>query len=195
MHAPSEKHMQGIFRILRYLNSSPGRGLFFGKHQDHNVSGFTDADWAGDRSDGKSTSGYFTFVGGNLVTWRSKKQKVVSKSSAEAEFRGMVHGTCELLWIKRILRDLGVSLRAPMKLYCDNESAVKIANNPVQHDRTKHVEIDRHFIKDHLERKTVELPHVGSEDQLADMLTKAVCGRIFRSSLDKLGMVDIHSPP
>lgn len=72
---------------------------------------------------------------------------------------------------------------------------MKIANNPVQHDRTKHVEIDRHFLKDHLERKTVELPHVRSEDQLADMLTKAVCGRVFYSSLDKLGMVDIHSPP
>ncbi|GKA34368.1 putative RNA-directed DNA polymerase [Tanacetum coccineum] len=195
MHAPSKRHMNAVYRILRYLKSSPGKGLFFGKNQDHQVSGFTDADWAGDRSDGKSTSGYFTFVGGNLVTWRSKKQKVVSRSSAEAEFRGMVHGVCELLWIKRILRDLWISLMSPMKLQCDNESAVKIAHNPVQHDRTKHVEIDRHFIKDHLERKTVELPHVNTKEQLADMLTKAVCGRVFHSSLDKLGMIDIHSPP
>ena len=84
--------------------------------------------------DGKSTSGYFTFVGGNLVTWRSKKQKVVSRSSAEAEFRGMVHGICELLWIRRILMDLGIVLITPMLLYCDNESVVKIANNPIQHD-------------------------------------------------------------
>ena len=84
--------------------------------------------------DGNSTSGYFTFVGGNLVTWRSKKQKVVSRSSAEAEFRGMVHGICELLWIRRILMDLGIVLITPMLLYCDNESVVKIANNPIQHD-------------------------------------------------------------
>ncbi|GKA84106.1 putative RNA-directed DNA polymerase, partial [Tanacetum coccineum] len=157
MHAPSEEHMNVVYRILKYLKSSPGKGLFFGRNQEHEVSGYTDADWAGDRMDGKSTSGYFTFVGGNLVTWRSKKQKVVSISSAEAEFRGMVHGICELLWIRRILRDLGIELNKPLKLYCDNESAVKIANNLVQHDRTKHVEIDRHFIKDHLEKKTVEM--------------------------------------
>lgn len=195
MHAPSEEHMKAVYRILKYLKATPGKGLFFGKNQDHKVVGYTDADWAGDRMDGKSTSGYFTFVGGNLVTWRSKKQKVVSRSSAEAEFRGMVHGVCELLWIKRILRDLGIALTAPMQLRCDNESAVKIANNHVQHDRTKHVEIDRHFIKDHLEKKTIELPHVSSEDQLADMMTKAVCGRVFECSLSKLGMLDIHSPP
>ena len=195
MHAPSEEHMKAVYRILKYLKATPGKGLFFGKNQDHKVVGYTDADWAGDRMDGKSTSGYFTFVGGNLVTWRSKKQKVVSRSSAEAEFRGMVHGVCELLWIKRILRDLGIALTAPMQLCCDNKSAVKIANNPVQHDRTKHVEIDRHFIKDHLEKKTIELPHVSSEDQLADMMTKAVCGRVFECSLNKLGMLDIHSPP
>lgn len=142
-----------------------------------------------------ATSGYFTYVWGNLVTWRSKKQKVVARSSAEAAFRGMVHGVCELLWIKRVIRDLGIKVNEPMSLYCDNQAAVKIANNPVQHDRTKHVEIDRHFIKDHLEKKTIELPFVNSEDQLADMLSKAVCKNIFHSSLDKLGMTNIHSPP
>lgn len=120
---------------------------------------------------------------------------MVARSSAEAKFRGMVHGICELLWIRRILKDLDIELKTPMKLYCDNEAAVKIANNPVQHDRTKHVEIDRHFIKDHLEKKTVELPHVTSKEQLADMLTKAVCGNVFNSSLGKLGMLDIHSLP
>lgn len=129
------------------------------------------------------------------MTWRSKKQKVVARSNVEAEFRGMVHGICELLWIRRISLDLGIYLSKPMLLYCDNEFAVKIANNPVQHDRTKHVEIDRHFIKDHLEKRTVELPHVTSKEQLADMLTKVVCGKIFESSLDKLGMINIHSPP
>ncbi|KAJ9539519.1 hypothetical protein OSB04_032252 [Centaurea solstitialis] len=194
MHAPSEDHMNVVHRILRYLKAAPGKGLWFRKNQAQEVLGYTDADWSGDKSDGKSTSGYFTYVEGNLVTWRSKKQKVVARSSEEAEYRGMVHGVCELIWIKRILRDLGVSQSNSMKLYCDNEAAVKIANNPVQHDRTKHVELDRHFIKDHLEKKSISLPFVNSKDQLADMLTKAVCGRVFQSSLNKLGMLDIHSP-
>ncbi|GJW81349.1 putative RNA-directed DNA polymerase [Tanacetum coccineum] len=97
MHSPSKDHMKAVYRILRYLKGSPGKGLFFEKKPNHQVSGYTDADWAGDRTGGKSTSGYFTFIGGNLVTWRSKKQKVVARSSAKAEYRGMVHGVCELL--------------------------------------------------------------------------------------------------
>lgn len=105
----------------------------------------------------------------------------------------MVHGVCELLWIKRIMRDLNFEVKESMRLHCDNQAAVKIANNPVLHDRTKHVEIDRHFIKDHLEKGTIKLPYVASKDQLADMLTKAVCTEVFQCSLDKLRMINIHS--
>ena len=107
----------------------------------------------------------------------------------------MVHGVCELLWIKRILRDLAIKQTDAIMLHCDNLAAMKIANNLVQHDRTKHVEVDRHFIKDHLEKGTICLPLVVSEDQLTDMLTKAVSGRVFQSSLNKLGMINILSPP
>ncbi|KAB2635094.1 hypothetical protein D8674_025628 [Pyrus ussuriensis x Pyrus communis] len=122
------------------------------------MQGFTDIDWVGDVTDRRSTSGYFTFVGGNLVTWRSKKQKVVSRSSVEVEFEGMAHG------------------------------------NSVQHDRTKHVEVDWHFIKERLEKKIVSILFVNSEEQLADILTHAVWGRIFGDSLVKLGMCDIYAP-
>lgn len=121
------------------------------------------------------------------VIWshgESRTQKVVARSSAEIELCGMVHGVCELLWIKRILRDLGIGLTNPIKLSCDNQAVVKIENNPVHHDRTKHVAVDRHFIKDHLEKGTIELLLVPSKDQLIDILTKAVCGRVFHSSLD-----------
>ncbi|XP_057965251.1 secreted RxLR effector protein 161-like [Malania oleifera] len=98
MHNPSKSHMEAVIQILRYLKSSPGKGLMFSKHNSQPmVYRYTDADWAGNIIDRKSTSGYFTFVGGNIVTWRSKKQKVVALSSAEAEFRGMAKGLCELL--------------------------------------------------------------------------------------------------
>ncbi|CAL8161762.1 unnamed protein product [Prunus armeniaca] len=100
------------------------------------------ADWAGNVTDRKSTSGYFTFMGGNLVTWRSKKQNVVALSSAEAEFRGMTKGICELLWLRKLLTELGYKPTSTMNLFCDNKAAIAIAQNLVKHDRTKHVEVD-----------------------------------------------------
>ncbi|KAM1494901.1 hypothetical protein ACFXTO_029686 [Malus domestica] len=194
MHSPSKAHMDAVTRILRYLKMAHGRGLFFSKNDHLNVEGYTDADWAGSITDRRSTFGYFMFVGGNLVTWRSKKQKVVARSSAEAEFRGMSHGVCELLWLEKLLRDLGFKHKGAMKLHCDNKAAIEIAHNPVQHDRTKHVEIDRHFIKEKLDAGIIMFPFVRSEDQLADALTKAVSNSAFSDSLDKLGMRDIFAP-
>ena len=96
MHCPSEDHMNAVLRILKYLKLAPGNGLMFSKNDHLNISGYTDADWAGNITAIRSTSSYFTFVGGNLVTWRSKKHNVVASSNAEAEFRGMTKGICEL---------------------------------------------------------------------------------------------------
>ncbi|CAN6709377.1 unnamed protein product [Malus baccata var. baccata] len=194
MHSPSVDHMAAVMRILAYLKSAPGKGILYRNSGHLKIEGFTDADWAGDVTDRRSTSGYFTFVGGNLVTWRSKKQNVVSRSSAEAEFRGMAHGVCEVLWLRKLLWGLGFKPKEAIKLYCDNKSAREIAENPVQHDRTKHVEVDRHFIKEKLEKKIVSVPFVNSEEQLADILTHAVCRRVFGDSIVKLGMCDIYAP-
>ncbi|KAH9764942.1 retrovirus-related pol polyprotein from transposon RE1 [Citrus sinensis] len=195
MHNPGEQHMKAVMRILRYLKTNPGKGILFSKNKDYsNIEVYTDADWAGSVSDRRSTSGYFTFVGGNLVTWRSKKQHVVARSSAEAEYRGMALEICEGLWISFILNDLGYPSQQPIQLYCDNKAARDIAHNPVQHDRTKHVEVDRFFIKEKLDEKILELPKIRSEDQLADILTKAISSRAFTKFLDKLGMQDIYAP-
>ena len=185
--------MEAVTRILKYLKSSLGKGLMFSKNDHLEVEGYTDADWAGNISDRKSTSGYFTFVGGNLVTWRSKKQKVVALSSAEAEFRGMAKGLCELLWLKRLLTEIGFAPTSEMNLFCDNKAAIDISHNPIQHDRTKHVEVDRHFIKHNLETKIVQFPFVKSEDQLADILTKAVSSKEFYNSLVKLCIRDPYA--
>ncbi|XP_031258090.1 gibberellin 20 oxidase 3-like [Pistacia vera] len=130
--------------------------------------------------------------GGNLVTWRSKKQNVVACSSAEAEFRGMALGICEALWLRFLLQDLGYQPNQPIQLYCDNKATCGIAHNPVQHDRTKHVKVDRLFIKEKLDEKIIELPKIRSEDQLADILTKAVSKRIFSQVLDKLGIIQFQ---
>ena len=107
----------------------------------------------------------------------------------------MAHGVCEMLWIRNVIKELGFKITHPMALYCDNTAAIQIAHNPIQHDRTKHVEVDRHFIKENLDNKIISFPFVRSEEQLADVLTKGVSQKQFDASVDKLGMIDIYAPP
>ena len=183
MHDARKLHMDDVERILRYLKSTLGKGILFTNHGNLKVEGYTDTDWAGSKDDRRFTSGYFTFVGGRLATWRSKKQPIVARSSVEAEFRGMALGACELLWIKNVLSDLGFKQNKIMSLYYDNTLAIAIAHNLVQHDRTKHVEIHRHFIKEKLEAGIISFPFVRSKLQLVDVLTKEVSNRVFNESL------------
>ncbi|XP_050890660.1 secreted RxLR effector protein 161-like [Lathyrus oleraceus] len=137
-----EEHLEAVYRILRYLKGNPGKGLLFKKTGERNVSIFIDADWAGSVTDKISTSGYCTYVWGNLVAWRSKKQGVVARSSVKAEFRDMSQGIYEGLWILIVLEEPKMKIELPLKLYSNNKAAINIAHNPVQHDRTKHIEID-----------------------------------------------------
>ena len=182
--------MAAVLRILRYLKGTSNKGVLYSKNDNLDLIGYTDADWAGDRDDRKSTSGCFTLVGGNLVTWRIKKQKVVALSSAEAESRGIVKRITEILWVRKLLGELGCHQTQASLLYCDNKAAISISENPVQHDRTKHVEIDRHFIKEKLENKIIRLPFVRSKDQLAEILTKVVSSEVFNSTLCNLDIGD-----
>nr|GEX81768.1 putative ribonuclease H-like domain-containing protein [Tanacetum cinerariifolium] len=148
MHQPQISHMKAVLRIIRCLKGTPGHGVLFKANGHLETQVYTDADWAGDKGNRRSTSGYFTLVGGNLVTWRSKKQKV-------------------------LLSEIGYHSTQTSKIMCDNKAAIQNFENPFQHDRTKHIEVDRHFIKEKIENGIIELPFVRSKDQLADILTKA----------------------
>jgi hypothetical protein len=162
-------------------------------NNSNEICGYSDADWAGSY-DRKSTTGYCTFVGGNLVTWKSKKQNVIARSSAEAEYRAMASTTSELIWIKQLLVELGINTREPTKMYCDNQAARHIASNPVFHERTKHIEVDCHFIREKIQGKEIETPFVKSQDQLADIFTKGLESRPFKENTNKLGLIDIYNP-
>jgi hypothetical protein len=141
MHDPRSEHLDVVYHILRYLKSGPEKGIIFKSHGHLKVEGYCDVDWVSCLDDRRSTSDYCVFVGGNLVSWRSKKQSVVSQSTAEAEYRAMAQGICEIRWIRNLLTKLKVMRKGPSRLYCDNKLAINIVNNLVQ-DKTKHVEID-----------------------------------------------------
>lgn len=148
MHVPQTPYLEATYRILRYLKSVSRLGLLFTSHGYMRVAVCTDMDWAGSITDRRSTVGYCSLVGENLVTWRSKKHSIVARSSAEAEYRSMENGVCEMIWLSQLLQELGLSTPKPMSLYCDNKAAINIAHNLVQHDRIKHIEVDRHFIRE-----------------------------------------------
>ena len=165
----------------------------FRKNNTLALEAYTDTNYAGSIVDRRSTTRYCTFLGGNLVTWRSKKHNVVARSYVESEFRATAQGLYELLWLKIIIDDLRIKWDGPMKLYCDNKSAINIAHNPIQHNRTKHIEIDRHFIKEKLEEGVVCIFYVPSEHQLVDILTKWLSSSMFHDLVFKLGMDNIYS--
>jgi hypothetical protein len=194
MHDSRSGHMEAVYRILRYLKGSPRKGLWFKRNGHLDVEGYYDADWASSLDDRRSTSGYCVFLGGNLVSWRSKKQPIVSRSTAKAEYRAMSVSLCELLWLKNLLSELNLSTNSTMKLWYDNQSAINIANNPIQHDQTKHVEIDCFFIKEKLDEGALKLNYVNSVEQVADCLTKLLGVKEFVSFCNKMGMIDIYCP-
>ncbi|XP_044478603.1 uncharacterized mitochondrial protein AtMg00810-like isoform X1 [Mangifera indica] len=194
MHSPGREHFNATYRILRYLKGTPGKGLMFRKNNNLQIEVYTDADWVGCTTDRRSTSGYCTFIGGNLVTWRSKKQNVVARSSVEVEFRSLAHGISEAIWLKRLFEDLKISVSYPMKVYCDNKAAISITHNPVLHDRTKHIEVDKHFIKEKIESGLICLSYVPTTDQIADILTKGLHKGQFELLVSKLAMENIFKP-
>ncbi|KAL4377349.1 hypothetical protein GQ457_02G025340 [Hibiscus cannabinus] len=173
---------------------TPGHGLICRKNENRTIKNFTNSSWAGELTDRRSTSGYCSFVWGNLVTWRSKKQSVVSSSSVEAKYRALALGICEGIWLKRLLAELGLDSCSQFELQTDNLSAINIVKNPVQHDRTKHVEIDRHFISEKVNNGVVKLNFVSTKKQLANVLTKALPRVTFNKFISKLGVYNIYSP-
>ncbi|KAF7808012.1 Retrovirus-related Pol polyprotein from transposon RE2 [Senna tora] len=128
-----------------------------------------------------------------VSTWKGKKQSMVARSIAEAKFRALSQGICEGIWLKRLLSELRIQVNSPMEVKCDNLAAISIAKHPVHRDRTKHVEIDRHFIKENLDSGNINLSHTPSHLQVADILTKSLCGTKFEELSAKLGMINIMS--
>ncbi|CAL1357232.1 unnamed protein product [Linum trigynum] len=174
MNAPRSPHWATVQRILRYLKGTQDVGLVFPAAGEGVMEAYADADYAGCLDTRRSTSEWCVRLGHSFISWRCKKQDRVSKSSTEAEYRSMSEVASEIVWLKRLLAELGVVVRPPIRLHVDNTSAIRIATNPVLHDRTKHIEVHVHYIRQLVAEGEVELAYITSEDQTADLLTKAV---------------------
>ncbi len=186
---PKESHLQAVKRIFRYLVGTSNVGLWYSKQSDINLIAYSDADFAGCKLDRKSTSGTCQFLGANLVSWFSKKQNSVALSTAEAEY--IAAGSCcaQVLWIKQQLEDFGIKMdNIPIK--CDNTSAINLTKNPVQHSKSKHIEIRHHFIRDHVMKNDVMIEYVCTENQLADIFTKPLCKDRFNFLRNALSLYD-----
>ncbi|GJR84609.1 ribonuclease H-like domain-containing protein [Tanacetum coccineum] len=192
MHDPREPHLNAMKCVLRYLRGTTNLGLQLLQSTTSQLIAYSDADWAGCPATRRSTSGYCVFLGDNLLTWSSKRQDMLSRSSAEAEYRRVANAVAETSWICNFLHELYTLLFTTTLVYCDNVSVVYISANPIQHQRTKHIEIDIHFVRDKVAAGHVRVLHVPSRFQYADIFTKGLPYPLFadfRSSLS------VHKTP
>ena len=193
LFAPWSTHYAAVLRILRYLKGTLFHSLFYSAQSPLVLHAFSNADWAEDPTDRKSTTSYCFLLGSSLISWRSKKQTFVARSSTEAEYCAFANTTSELLWLRRLLKDLGVSTSSATPIYCDNQNAIHITHNDVFHERTKHIKIDCHFIRYHLVHGALKLFSVSSKDQLADIFTKSLPKGRTRDLVNNLKLVS-HPP-
>ncbi|XP_060965504.1 uncharacterized mitochondrial protein AtMg00810-like [Cannabis sativa] len=194
MANPRTTHLQAVNHLLRYIKGNPGQGLLYSKSSSLHLCGFSDSDWASCPVTRRSTTGFCIFLGDCLISWRTKKQPTISKSSAEAEYRAIATTTSEITWLQYLLHDFDIPQPHPAFIYCDNHSAIHIANNPTFHERTKHIELDCHFIRDKINNNTVRLISISSALQLADAFTKPLTSPIMGTHISKMSVYDIHSP-
>ena len=173
--APKESHLIAIKRIIRYINGTFDYGIWYSRNSNECLARYSDADWAGCIDDRKSTSSGCFYLRNNFVSWMSKKQNLVSLSTAEAEYIVAASCCAQLLWMKKLLHDYGI-IQDTMCVFYDNTSATNLSKNPVQHSKSKHIEIQYHFIRDLVEENTVYLEFINTDNQKVDIFTKPLDG-------------------
>lgn len=188
MHNPRVPHMAALKRIIRYLQGTISHGLFLHRSAALDLIAYSDADWGGCPDTRRSTSGYCVFLGHNLISWSSKRQVTTSRSSAEAEYRAVANAVAETSWLHQLLQELHCPPSKATLVYCDNISAAYLSANPVHHQRTKHIEIDIHFVRDKVALGQVRVLHVPSSHQFADIFTKGLPSSLFHDFVASLNI-------
>ncbi|XP_046844921.1 secreted RxLR effector protein 161-like [Xenia sp. Carnegie-2017] len=174
MSDPSKTHFQGVKRVLRYIKGTISYGLKFSCDKNDELHGYSDADYAGNLDDRRSTSGYVFKLANSTISWSSKKQSTVARSTTEAEYVALSQATQEVIWLRRLLSDLGSKPVSPTTVHEDNQGAIEIARNPKFHNRTKHIDVAYHFVRERILSKEVKVCYCPSKDMIADIMTKGL---------------------
>ncbi|CAL0315968.1 unnamed protein product [Lupinus luteus] len=194
MEKPAHSHMQAVKRILRYLKGSLDFGVLLptsSGQENHSIYGYSDADWSGDKDDRKSTSGYLFKLGEASISWCSRKQNSVALSSYEVEYVSACLGAQQALWLQALGTELGVQNDGELVLFVDNKSTINLAKNPISHGRSKHIETKYHFLRDQVEKGKLSMEFCRSEDQQADILTKALKRDLFQKQRKQLSVISL----
>ncbi|WVY99792.1 hypothetical protein V8G54_025862 [Vigna mungo] len=186
MQHPRTTHWSALKRVFRYLAGSCNKGIFISATAPLTFHAYSDADWAGDKDDYISTIGYLLYLGSTLISWSSRKQRFVARSSTEAEYKALANTTSELLWVLSLFSELGHMPRTNPVIYCDNLGATTLSVNPVFHSRMKHIALAYHFVRENVQNGKFRVSFVSTDDQLADILTKPLLHPRFDSLLSKL---------
>ena len=190
MSNPSVDHWVGVKRVLRYLRGTINYGLRFTSKDGNELVGYSDSDWAGDVDTRRSTSGYVFFVGNSLISWSSKKQPTVAKSSTEAEYVALSTATQEAIWLRRLLSDLHFRSPRPTVINEDNQGAIELSRNPKHHNRVKHIDIAYHFARERVESGEIEIAYCPTEEMIADVMTKGLSRFQFEKLRLLMGVVE-----
>ena len=193
MHAPRDSHWSLVKRILRYICGTMALGLTLTASSSTDLVAYSDADWAGCPDTRRSTSGYCVYLGPSLISWSSKRQPTVSRSSAEAEYRAVANAVAECSWLRQLLQELHLGVAKATVVYCDNVSAVYLSANPVHHRRTKHIELDIHFVREQVALGHIRVLHVPTAQQFADVMTKGLPTTTFEEFRSSLCVTDAVS--
>jgi hypothetical protein len=190
MSQPKQTHWIAAKHVLRYLQGTIGYGLRYAANVDLSLEGYADADWAGSAVDRKSTSGCCFTLGSTMVSWCSRKQSSVALSTTEAEYIALSVAVREAVWLHKLLTDLFDHEMDPTTIHCDNQSCVKLSENPVFHDKSKHIEIKYHYIRDMVQRKTIHVQYLSTHEQIADIFTKPLAKTKFEYFRERLGLME-----
>jgi hypothetical protein len=193
LNCPGEAHMKAAKRILRYIKGTSDHGILYdGKLEKENIEAYVDSDYAKEVDGRRSTSGYVMMLGGGVVTYSSKLQRTVALSSAEAEYMGLAHGTQEVLFLRELVKEIGLS-QSQTIIHVDNQAAQQMAMNPVHHQRTKHIDVRYHFVRERIQTKEIKLEHVSTKENLADIMTKGVTTAVLNHLRPRMGIRSMQS--